>query len=115
MTRQLTIWIAITTCFALIAYNIVVYIEPTPGDTLSAVLRDYADPHPSIPTAIGVLCGHWFWPPRDRHPPYGVAVLLVWGTVFAALDWLGVLPVIPSGLSFIGGFALGALLWGRHA
>ena len=66
MTRKTTIAILVVATLLLISWDIWVYLEPTPGDTISEVLLKYARPHPVIPFAFGVLMGHLFWPQRER-------------------------------------------------
>ncbi len=64
MTRKWTIGILITIGVFLIAWDIWVLIEPTEGDTISAVTLEFAQRHIIIPFAVGVICGHLFWPQR---------------------------------------------------
>lgn len=97
---------------ALVLYNIVILIEPTPRDTISYLMFDWGRRYPTVPLVIGVLCGHWFWPPRKEVPAFGPWVLLVWGIIFAGLDWGGYVPDMPAALPMVAGFGLGAWLWG---
>lgn len=112
MTRRLTQILVVTTLAVLIGYNIVIHFEPTPNDSISAVMWTWVTNHPVVPAAMGVLMGHWVWPPRDRIPAYGPAALAVWGVIVAAADWFGWLPQIPALLSLAIGLLLGAWLWG---
>lgn len=112
MTRRLSQVLVVTVCAVLIIYNIIVYIGPTPNDTISSVMWTWVTEHPVVPAALGVLMGHWVWPPRPTIPTYGPAVLGVWGVVLAAADWLGWLPTIPAIISLVVGLLLGGWLWG---
>ena len=64
MTTKITIGILIAFIALLIAWDIWVYLEPTPGDTISEVTLRFAQRHPVLPAAIGVLVGHLLWPQR---------------------------------------------------
>lgn len=97
---------------ALVIYNIVIVLEPSPHDTVSALLFDWGRRYPTVPLVTGILCGHWFWPPRHHVPAFGPWALLVWGTIFAGLDWFNVIPEMPAALPLVTGFALGGWLWG---
>jgi len=66
-TRKATIGILVSIILALIAWDIWVVIEPTPGDTISEITMFYARRHPVIPFALGVVCGHLLW--GQRLPP----------------------------------------------
>lgn len=96
----------------MVVYNVVITVEPTPNDSISALLHEWGRQHPSVPFAAGVLCGHVFWPARRNVPAMGPWVLLVWGLIAAALDWLGHVPAMPAPLPLAVGFGLGAWLWG---
>jgi hypothetical protein len=61
-TRLVTSIVIIATIVGLIAYDIWVVIEPTPGDTISAIVLNFAIRHPFASFAAGILCGHLFWP-----------------------------------------------------
>jgi hypothetical protein len=65
MTRKVTISILIVLCLVLIGWDVWVYLEPTPGDTISEVTFAFAQRHPVLPFAIGVICGHLLWPQRS--------------------------------------------------
>lgn len=66
MTRRWTIAILLGITALLIGWDIYVALTPQKGDTISEVIRDWAFAHPVIPFALGVLCGHWLWPLRER-------------------------------------------------
>jgi hypothetical protein len=66
MTRKWTIGILIAIAVILIAWDVYVYVEPSDGDTISEVTLAAAGKHPVIPFAIGVICGHLFWPQRSN-------------------------------------------------
>jgi hypothetical protein len=50
----------------LVAWDIWLYVNPAPSDTISRVIADAAQDHPLLPFALGVLIGHWLWPLRRR-------------------------------------------------
>ena len=65
-TKRVTGIVIVATAVALILYDIWVLIEPTPADSISAIINQISMGHPAIPFAFGFLCGHWFWPLTDR-------------------------------------------------
>lgn len=69
MTKRITKVVMIATAALIILWDIYVAVEPTPGDTISEVLLGWAMQHPIIPFAIGVVCGHLFWPQGKGEPP----------------------------------------------
>lgn len=112
MTRRLTQILVIVAFAALVIYDILIRIEPSPRDTISAVVWSWVTHHPTAGALLGAILGHWVWPPRKRIPEAGPYVLLVWGLIVAACDWFGLLPTIPAFASFCTGLILGGLLWG---
>jgi hypothetical protein len=52
----------------LAGWDIFVAANSSPGDTISEVVLEVALRHPIVPFALGVLCGHWFWPQTPRDP-----------------------------------------------
>lgn len=65
-TRKVTISILVAAVLALIAWDVVVAMNPTPGDTISEITLAFAMRHPALPFAVGVVCGHLFWSQRPR-------------------------------------------------
>lgn len=61
-TRKWTQWVVIASTVALVLWDIFVVVEPTPKDSISRVIMDWATVHPMLTFAAGVLIGHWFWP-----------------------------------------------------
>jgi hypothetical protein len=112
MTRRLTQILVVVTFVALVIYDLLIRVEPTPDDTISAVIWSWVTEHPTVAALLGVVLGHWVWPPRKRIPEIGPYVLIVWGIIVAACDWFGLLPSIPPLASFGTGLVLGGLLWG---
>jgi len=65
MDRAITIWLLIGVAVLLISWDIyVAFFNKTPNskDTISGVVLGFAQKHPVIPFAFGVLMGHFFWP-----------------------------------------------------
>lgn len=113
MTRRFTQVLVLVVVAGLVLYNIAILIEPTPNDTISAVVRDWLVQHPVVGLAIGVLMGHLAWPLRRYVPEIGPYVLALWGGIAAVADWCGWLPAVPPIVSILFGIVLGGLLWGQ--
>jgi len=65
-SRIITIIILISVVAGLIAWDIVVAANDTPGDTISEIVLKAARAVPALAFAIGVVCGHLFWPQRQK-------------------------------------------------
>jgi len=96
-----------------IVWDLIV-VSSTDGATISRVILDWAYDWPTIPTAVGVLCGHWFWPVYQyRHEGRGAWrywLLGGLGVLLLVLDlvWLDrVFPLIPLAI----GVPIGHFLW----
>lgn len=66
MTKKVTIGILIVAAAVLIAWDVYVAANPTPGDTISEITLGFAMRHPVLPFVVGVVCGHLFWPQRPK-------------------------------------------------
>ena len=102
------------TAVLLIGYNIAAVLDQTPDNTISAVIWSWTERYPVVAVLFGIVCGHLFWPPRRRVPALGPWLLLVWGVVAAAANYFGLFTNVPPALALLGGFGLGAWLWGRE-
>lgn len=103
MTRLITSIVVIVATAALVVYDIVIVIEPTPGDTISAVLLNWAHRYPVVSWLWGGLAGHLFWPMKTLQGnalpiPFTAttvnSVVYMWwalGALIAATVTLGVL------------------------
>ena len=58
--KVLKIIMAVVTV-VIIVFDIYLAINPA-TNTISRIIQTIAFKHPILPFAIGVLCGHWFWP-----------------------------------------------------
>ncbi len=50
---------------ALIAWDVYLALSDPPGDTISKAFLTFAQEHPVLPFAFGVLAGHLCWPMRS--------------------------------------------------
>jgi hypothetical protein len=82
--------------------------------TISQIILEWAYDWPALPWAVGVLCGHWFWPryvysSLDRSTwRYWVLGLLAVAAMAVDIVWLDrVFPLLP----FMLGIPIGYLLW----
>jgi hypothetical protein len=64
LSRKVTIGILIATTLGLVAWDVYVAVNGVRGDTISEILLEFAQKHPVLPFAIGVLCGHTLWGQR---------------------------------------------------
>lgn len=113
MTKTLTKVIVVAVCLALIVYDIIIVLEPSPGDTISEVIKAWANRIHFIPLATGVLMGHLFWNVRASYISYKMAriwVLAAIGALSLTVDMLSLFHVQPV-LPLVVGVLLGRLLW----
>ncbi len=111
-TRKLTKYLLASTAVVWIVWDIFVAIEPTPGDTESEVIRDYAWNHPFVPLGFGVLMGHFLWTRAGgRYFKRSPWLLVPIGLGALALDASGVIGSIQPLIPFGAGMLLGHTLW----
>jgi hypothetical protein len=46
----------------ILLYELVALGTPQQGDTISEIVWRVSSTRPILPFAVGVLCGHFFWP-----------------------------------------------------
>jgi len=61
-TKLVTVIVMVVAVIVLIVWDIVVAVNPTPGDTISEITLNFARNHPVVPFIVGIVCGHLFWP-----------------------------------------------------
>ena len=62
--KNLTGYIIVATILIIGAYDIYVLIQGGLEATISHVTLTAATSYPIIPFAVGVICGHLFWPQK---------------------------------------------------
>ena len=115
-TKKTTIGVMIALFVAFIGYDIFIAVEPTEGDTISAVTLEHSEKHPMIPMAAGILCGHLFWPAnfsKSRKKKSLIAMLIGSGGIIV-LDLLGCLSGVPPIAMFLGGVVAGHFGWSQN-
>lgn len=113
MTKLITSVIIIAITAGVIAYDVWVVIEPTPGDTISEVLLSWGERHLFLPWLWGGLAGHLFWPMTklgDRVLPLPFAAV---SAPVHTYRWvaLGLLILVTSALVAL---TIGGMLQGLH-
>lgn len=101
----------------LIAYDVIPFLNPKRGDTISEVLLYYSLRSVTIPFACGVLSGHFFFP-RDggtQYPKFLFSLAFVLILADCMAHWFGVswflrLQETP-GAPFLIGIPVGAFMW----
>lgn len=109
--RTQTIIVSVAAAIGLIAWDIIVLLNNTEGDTISNVIYDGSQYAAAIPYACGALCTHWFWPTR-RHLlpiPYMASILIAGATLVTAAGWVLGHPEWWGLLSLVTGGAAGKL------
>jgi hypothetical protein len=113
--KRITQAIILGTVVAWIGWDIYAASNGVDGDTESEVIRLFANRHPFLPLAMGVLMSHFFWNVRAssfRLPRIATFVgLPVVGIAGAVLDFAGLLPWVHPLAPFVIGIFLGRLLW----
>lgn len=115
MTRKITGWLILAVTAVAIVYDIVIVIEPTPGDTISRVTLDFAWVHPFVSYAMGVLVGHLMWPMAQSTRLWRILILAATGAVVLGLDIAGILPRIVPIIPVLIGIVAGHYLWTQKA
>jgi hypothetical protein len=112
VTKYITKGLILTTILSWIVWDIYVAIEPTPGDTESETIRDWAWAHPAFPFAVGAIMGHFFWNREEgRFFSWSPWLLGGLGLAAAVIDVVGLAPTTTPVIPFLVGLPLGALLW----
>lgn len=112
MTQRLTKIVVLATTAALVLYNIGVLVEPTPNDSISAIIHGWAERWSFVPWLVGVLGGHWFWPYKPLLPqPWRYVALLDLFLLFIVVNVIYGITVLPLTALFVG-VLCGGMLWG---
>ena len=62
MERRWTVWVIVSIVLVLVAYDVFIYLQAGGDATISDVTLGWAKRWTVVPFAVGVLCGHLFWP-----------------------------------------------------
>ena len=112
MSKTITKFVMAATIVLVVGYDVWVYMEPTPGDTVSEILLAAAGTWSVLPFGFGVLAGHLFVPSgRDRD-----VVWLLRSAVLAAgvsLVNYALDNTIPPAASLLVGGLVGAAWWSQ--
>ena len=109
MTKRITTCVVIATIAILAIYDTVILLEPTQGDTISEIVRQWASDYGSVPFGVGVLVGHWFWPRAGVLR--SIPALLVVCALMLGADLLTTLRFMPV-VNLILGAVAGGVFWG---
>lgn len=66
MTKRMTKIMMLIVLVLVIIWDVAVAVNSVPGDTISEITLATAYRHPVVPFAIGIVCGHLFWPQQKR-------------------------------------------------
>lgn len=110
-------WVALVGLLVLavvIVTDVVFALDRVEGNTYSELLIRAARYFVIVPTATGVVAGHWFLTLGTKRPPGGLGVLIALGIGLALLDhltdhWLAA-HTHPAQWLLLG-LALGSSLW----
>ncbi len=118
MTKFVTIGVILGITVAMIIYDIVIAIEPTPGDTISKVTLTHFRAFPFSPWALGVVfMGHISWPMyyTGNYLWYSLPCLVVLTILMFMLSWFHLLPVWLDPVVYcLIGFPCGHWLWPQY-
>jgi len=115
-THSITLGVLVGCALVLIGWDLAVFRNEVPGDTISALLWEAARRWWSLAFLMGMLMGHLFWP-RTKSvigvaslPLLGVTVTSVLAVNAASLMFWGAHD-IASPVAFAVGFFYGHLTW----
>lgn len=114
MLRKITKILLLVTAIVWIAYDIVPFLNPERGDTISEVICYYGSRYSTLPLVFGVLMGHFFCPVKEGAKQYPLALISI--AVLAIIrDTLFSYPVDVSPILWLLlGIPLGAILWQQN-
>lgn len=108
-----TLALILVAATGLIVADIALVLDDHEGNTISAVMTTLAMKSSTVPVAMGVLMGHFFWPiSSDRKAWQIVAPLLALLAATIAMDYFfGALGwfILPG--KFLAGFIAGHFFW----
>lgn len=105
--RKETVVLIIVAVLVLVAWDIYVWLEPTPGDTISEIVRDVAWQYSVLPMSLGVLGGHFFWNGYHKGNFWVLVGIVLAVLIFDLVFVLSVYPLVP----FLVGMFFGHLFW----
>ena len=96
MVWATTIFVCCVTAIVIV-WDIIVAIEPTPGDTVSKVILRMSMDRPFVVQAAGFLCGHLFIPMRMTcsEADYWKVSLAIAGVLWAVITVLWHYKLLP--------------------
>lgn len=62
MSPDASAWVLVAVTAVILGADVLLATDSIPGNTWSEVVRYWARRYLVIPFAVGVVCGHWFWP-----------------------------------------------------
>lgn len=115
MTKAMTAIFMGIIMLVVLAWDVIVAIEPTPRDTVSKVFLDLSKSNMALPLAAGALMGHLTWAEKMSCSEFAywrvsLPVLALAVIASVALDRLAHVHISPS-IAFLLGYVLGHLLW----
>lgn len=112
MTRLVTIAIILFTFVFILIWDIYAAITPEPGDTVSKVMKDLYNNHPTFAWITGVLCGHFCSGVDTSNLAISLSLLGIITLGIAYLDFMHRVPFNPIFVLIPGALA-GYLCWGQ--
>lgn len=106
---QASIVMLLATLF-LVVYDIILFLNNTPDDTFSEILKDAGFRIPAIPWTMGLLASHWFWVGTKYLNFWTLVISLsVSCVLFLAPVYVDIHPLVSL---LIGGL-VGRVLWAQ--
>jgi len=119
--RRISAIVTLVGVFGALAWDVVPYLNPARGDTISEVVRDWSKVAPIVPLFLGAVCGHWMWTwpvpiPDAGHRAVWLIIAFMLGIVASFVAWVvGMrVPVAVRIAIFAAGFVLGHFFWPLH-
>jgi len=118
--RHITMIIMGVVAVGLAAYDVIPFLNPERGDTISEIMLYIALRSLTIPMVCGVLSGHFFFPQDNgsQYPKILLSILLSFIAVDVVTHVFSISPLMRlqemPGITFLASIPIGSYLWTQN-